>query len=81
MTRWLVGIKNVTASNVDTQYEKFINNETAGTFETVGGIMLTHELNNFTMLEAVKWYPQLKASFQASFQVWRTSLFRLDFRC
>jgi peptidoglycan/xylan/chitin deacetylase (PgdA/CDA1 family) len=61
---WLVGINNVTASNVDTQYQNFINNETSGTFATVGGIMLTHELNNFTMSEAVKWYPQLKASFQ-----------------
>ena len=25
--------------------------------------MLTHELNNFTMAEAVKFYPQLKAAF------------------
>ena len=26
--------------------------------------MLTHELNNFTMSEAVKFYPQLKAAFK-----------------
>ena len=25
--------------------------------------MLTHELNNFTMQEAVNWYPRLKAAF------------------
>jgi hypothetical protein len=36
---------------------------TSGTFNTVGGIMLTHELNNFTMSEAIKFYPQLKAAF------------------
>ena len=26
--------------------------------------MLTHELNNFTMSEAIKFYPQLKAAFK-----------------
>ena len=26
--------------------------------------MLTHELNNFTMQEAVNWYPKLKAAFK-----------------
>ena len=25
--------------------------------------MLTHELNNFTMQEAINWYPRLKAAF------------------
>jgi len=25
--------------------------------------MLTHELNNYTMSEAIKYYPQLKSSF------------------
>lgn len=29
--------------------------------------MLTHELNNFTMSEAIKFYPQLKAAFKVSF--------------
>jgi hypothetical protein len=28
-----------------------------------GAIMLTHELNNFTMQEAITFYPQLKAAF------------------
>jgi len=27
--------------------------------------MLMHELNNFTMSEAVKFYPKLKAAFKA----------------
>jgi hypothetical protein len=61
---WLVGTNNMTAANVDTNYQLFINNETNGTFDTVRGIMLTHELNNFTMWEAVKWYPQLKQAFK-----------------
>jgi hypothetical protein len=29
-----------------------------------GAIMLMHELNNFTMSEAVKFYPKLKAAFK-----------------
>jgi peptidoglycan/xylan/chitin deacetylase (PgdA/CDA1 family) len=60
---WRVGTANITSANVDTNYQLFINNLTAGNFNSVGGIMLTHELNNFTMQEAIKWYPQLKASF------------------
>jgi hypothetical protein len=35
MTRsiWLVGTNNITAANVDTNYQLFISNETSGTFE------------------------------------------------
>jgi hypothetical protein len=61
---WLVGTNNITSTNVDTNYQLFINNETSGTFNTAGGIILTHELNNLTMSEAVKWYPQLKQAFK-----------------
>jgi peptidoglycan/xylan/chitin deacetylase (PgdA/CDA1 family) len=60
---WRVGINNITAADVDTDYQLFINNETAGNFNSAGAIMLTHELNNFTMSEAVKWYPTLKSTF------------------
>ena len=60
---WRVGINNITAADVDTDYQLFINNETAGNFNSAGAIMLTHELNNFTMSEAVKWYPALKSAF------------------
>lgn len=60
---WEEGEDGYTAADVDENYQFFINNETAGTFSTAGGIMLTHELNDFTMSEAIKWYPQLKASF------------------
>ena len=43
----------ITTATVDADYGLFINNATEGTFDTVGGIMLTHELNNFTMQEAI----------------------------
>jgi hypothetical protein len=71
---WRVGLNNITAADVDNNYGLFINNLTTGTFNAVGGIMLTHELNNFTMQEAIKWYPQLKASFS----VRRTPRYRSD---
>ena len=29
--------------------------------------MLTHELNNYTMSEAIKWYPSLRAAFNVNF--------------
>jgi len=65
---WRVGtvVANVTITpaNVDTNYGLFISNLSAGTFNTAGGIMLTHELNNFTMQEAINFYPRLKAAFQ-----------------
>jgi hypothetical protein len=54
----------VTPATVDTNYGLFISNLTAGIFDTVGGIMLTHELNNFTMQEAMNWYTQLKSAFE-----------------
>ena len=38
--------------------------------------MLTHELNNFTMQEAVNWYPKLKAAFK----VWCINLYPVHVR-
>ena len=49
--------------DVDAHYVLFINNLSAGTFDTVGGIMLTRKLNNFTMQEAINWYPRLNVAF------------------
>jgi hypothetical protein len=59
----VVGNATVTPADVDADYGLFINNLSAGTFNTVGGVMLTHEVNNFTMQEAINWYPRLKAAF------------------
>ncbi|KAA1478552.1 glycoside hydrolase/deacetylase [Dentipellis sp. KUC8613] len=60
---WRAGTGGVTPADVDANYTSFISNVASGTFNTEGGIMLTHELNNFTMYEAVKFYPQLQAAF------------------
>jgi hypothetical protein len=49
--RTVVRNATVTWIDVDADYGLFINNLSAGTFDAVEGIMLTHELNNFAMQE------------------------------
>jgi hypothetical protein len=73
---WRVGQNNITAADVDTSYNNFINNLTAGTFNTVGGLMLTHEVNNFTMQEAINFYPRLKAAFSVRSHILINHVFR-----
>jgi peptidoglycan/xylan/chitin deacetylase (PgdA/CDA1 family) len=60
---WKAGTGNITTTDVDNAYNWLIGNETSGLFNTAGGIMLTHELNNYTMSEAINYYPRLKSSF------------------
>ncbi|KIM63269.1 carbohydrate esterase family 4 protein [Scleroderma citrinum Foug A] len=60
---WRVNTGNITTATVDANYEALIQMVQNGTFATAGTIMLTHELNNYTMAEAVKFYPQLKVAF------------------
>ncbi|KAJ3746368.1 putative chitin deacetylase [Lentinula detonsa] len=55
---------NITAAQVYTNYDNFIAKAENGTFNTEGSIMLTHELNNFTMQTAVTYYPKLKDAFK-----------------
>ncbi|KAI6024249.1 carbohydrate esterase family 4 protein [Pisolithus marmoratus] len=62
---WKVGTGNVTTATVDGNYQALIQRMQNGTFATSGTIMLTHELNNYTMSEAISFYPQLKAAFKA----------------
>ncbi|KAH9981806.1 chitin deacetylase [Russula compacta] len=62
---WRVGTNNITPADVDANYAYFVANLTAGNFNSGGAIMLTHELNNYTMQEAINWYPALKANFSA----------------
>lgn len=45
-----------------TTYRRFLSLQ-------VGAIMLTHELNNYTMSEAIKWYPSLRAAFEVKFSI------------
>ncbi|KAJ8595104.1 carbohydrate esterase family 4 protein [Rhizopogon salebrosus TDB-379] len=61
---WRAGTANITDADVDQNYETLISQAQAGAYSTVGTIMLTHELNNFTMSEAMKFYGQLKAAFK-----------------
>ncbi|KAJ6459735.1 carbohydrate esterase family 4 protein [Mycena vitilis] len=63
---WQVGAGTtppVTAADVQANYDKLISAANNGTFNTVGAIMLTHELNNFTMQTAIDNYPKLIAAF------------------
>ncbi|KAK0491978.1 carbohydrate esterase family 4 protein [Armillaria luteobubalina] len=57
---WKAGTGNVTTETVDANYQSLINDVQNGVFSTEGAIILTHELNNYTMSTAMKWYPQLK---------------------
>jgi peptidoglycan/xylan/chitin deacetylase (PgdA/CDA1 family) len=55
---------NITAQQVYDNYNSFIGDVSNGTFNNEGAIILTHELNNFTMQTAINYYPQLKAAFK-----------------
>ncbi|KIK61470.1 carbohydrate esterase family 4 protein [Collybiopsis luxurians FD-317 M1] len=61
---WEQATGNVTAQQVYQNYDNFIQRAENGTFSSGGSIMLTHELNNFTMQTAVSMYPQLKDAFK-----------------
>ncbi|KAJ3995355.1 carbohydrate esterase family 4 protein [Lentinula boryana] len=56
--------KTITDQTVENNYNDFIQKAESGAFNLTGTILLTHELNNFTMSEAVSFYPQLKNIFQ-----------------
>ncbi|ESK88228.1 carbohydrate esterase family 4 protein [Moniliophthora roreri MCA 2997] len=49
---------------VDKNYEEFIQLARGGEFQNQGAILLAHETNNMTITKAIKFYPQLKASFK-----------------
>ncbi|KZP15538.1 carbohydrate esterase family 4 protein [Athelia psychrophila] len=62
---WQVGSTATTPAQVDANYQALITSAGNGTFNTQGTIILTHELNNYTMQEAINFYPKLKAAFKA----------------
>jgi len=51
-------------SYVDNNYQTFINRGLNGTYATHGTIVLSHELNQGTMDEAVKWYPNITKAYK-----------------
>lgn len=62
---WQVGeTSGVTSDSVDAMYQVLINDAGKGLFDTTGAMVLAHELNDFTMQEAMKFYPRLKAAFK-----------------
>nr|GAT51258.1 carbohydrate esterase family 4 protein [Mycena chlorophos] len=63
---WEFGsVAGVTNQTVYDNYAYLVSNVSAGTFNTAGTIMLTHELNNYTMQTAIDNYPKLRAAFDA----------------
>lgn len=62
---WRIGTGTppITSEQIDGHYQSLINAVNIGTYDKRGAIMLTHELNNFTMSQAMKWYPAMKQAF------------------
>ena len=54
---------SVTKTQIDNNYNSLIAKQKGGEFNTRGTIVLTHELTNFTMAEAIKYHPLLAAAF------------------
>ncbi|KAJ7444785.1 carbohydrate esterase family 4 protein [Mycena galericulata] len=61
---WEEGTNGVTAADVQANYDALISNATSGAFDSIGAIMLTHELTNFTMQMAIDNHPKLLAAFE-----------------
>ncbi|KAG7095987.1 hypothetical protein E1B28_006670 [Marasmius oreades] len=62
---WEVGPSSTTSpTTVDENYQEFIHAAKNGTFDREGGILLLHESSNFTMSEAIKFYPAMKDAFK-----------------
>lgn len=60
---WEVGQNNVTTDSVQQNYDNLISAAKSGTFDSVGAIILTHELNNYTMQTAIENYRALSEAF------------------
>ncbi|KAF7360610.1 Carbohydrate esterase family 4 protein [Mycena venus] len=62
---WKVASGQATPQEVQANYDALVADVGNGTFDTVGAIMLTHELDNYTMQTAMDNYPKLAAAFNA----------------
>ncbi|KAJ7113052.1 carbohydrate esterase family 4 protein [Mycena epipterygia] len=60
---YAVGDGTATPAQVQANYDALIKRVGNGTFDSVGAIILTHELDNFTMQTAMDNYPKLAAAF------------------
>ncbi|EIW77610.1 carbohydrate esterase family 4 protein, partial [Coniophora puteana RWD-64-598 SS2] len=61
---WEAGTDGYTDQMVYDNYDTLIAQAQNGTFSSQGTIMLTHELNNFTMQTAVDYYDKLAGAFK-----------------
>ncbi|KAJ6602862.1 hypothetical protein DFH09DRAFT_1355043 [Mycena vulgaris] len=60
---WEVGSNGVTEETVQSNYDNLVTKAGQGAFNSVGAIMLTRELNNYTMQTAMDNYPKLAGAF------------------
>lgn len=62
---WRLNLGNpvVTVEDIDANYQNLINKLNNGTYDKRGAIMLAHESKEFTMSQAMKWYPAMKQAF------------------
>ncbi|KAJ7897423.1 carbohydrate esterase family 4 protein [Mycena leptocephala] len=60
---WKVASGQATPAEVQANYDSLIADVGKGTFDTIGAILLTHELNNYTMQTALDNYPKLAEAF------------------
>jgi len=60
---WEVGQANITTATVQQNYNNLIAAAKSGTFDSGGAIILTHELNNYTMQTAIDNYRALSEAF------------------
>ncbi|KAF7316104.1 Carbohydrate esterase family 4 protein [Mycena indigotica] len=61
---WEVSSGAATPAQVQANYDTLMNDAKSGKFSTSGAIILTHELNNYTMQTAIDNYPNLAAAFK-----------------
>lgn len=57
-------IATTNKSYVDGNYNAILTKAQNGTYNTEGTIVLSHELNNFTMTEMEEFYPKIKQAFK-----------------
>ncbi|KAF7344373.1 Carbohydrate esterase family 4 protein [Mycena sanguinolenta] len=61
---WRVAAGEATPDQVQANYDYLIANVSAGTFNSAGTIMLTHELDNYTMQTAIDNYPKTEGGIR-----------------
>ncbi|KAF5391325.1 hypothetical protein D9757_002064 [Collybiopsis confluens] len=56
--------QSITEETVENNYNSFLQTASSGAFNLTGTILLMHELNNFTMSEAMKYYTRISSAFR-----------------